>query len=83
MLLTSSHSDLRHRYVCFSTYLPVVLTGDLNSTPDSSVVRFIATGRLKYDNLSEKTMTNTEGPKIGKKFLPQHLGITGKRVLEW
>jgi protein angel len=60
-----------------NNYLPVIVTGDLNSTPDSAVYKFITTGRLKYEELSPRSLQNgTAGPKTGKNFLPTSLRIT-------
>ncbi|KAJ3659389.1 hypothetical protein Zmor_011079 [Zophobas morio] len=58
-------------------YVPVIVTGDLNSTPKSAVYKFITEGKLQYENLSSRSLTSDEsGPKTGKKFLPAFLRIT-------
>ncbi|RZC38322.1 angel, partial [Asbolus verrucosus] len=58
-------------------YLPVIITGDWNSTPDSVIYQFITKGKLKYENLASRSLqNNTAGPKTGKHFLPTSLRIT-------
>jgi endonuclease/exonuclease/phosphatase family metal-dependent hydrolase len=75
----TGRSERSPHFACRNNYLPVIVTGDLNSTPDSAVYKFITTGRLKYEELSPRSLQNgTAGPKTGKNFLPTSLRITGE-----
>lgn len=61
-----------------SNYLPVILTGDLNSTPDSAVYEFITRGKLKYEVLSPRSLRKGTSSFTGKLLVPAALRITGK-----
>ncbi|KAK2712533.1 hypothetical protein QYM36_011279, partial [Artemia franciscana] len=55
---------------------PVILCGDLNFTPSSRLYSFLSQGRLKYEHLDIKKLTNCGSQKIGKTFLPKELYIS-------
>ncbi|KAJ8913038.1 hypothetical protein NQ315_002054 [Exocentrus adspersus] len=59
-----------------SNYLPIILTGDLNSTPDSPVYEFITKGKLKYDILSPRSLKKDSNMFTGKILIPAELRIT-------
>ncbi|KAJ8945430.1 hypothetical protein NQ318_009886 [Aromia moschata] len=59
------------------SYLPIIITGDLNSTPDSALYDFLINGALNYEILAPKLLakgTNTFGH--GKVLIPPTLRIT-------
>ncbi|XP_045478732.1 protein angel homolog 2-like isoform X1 [Harmonia axyridis] len=59
------------------SYLPVIVTGDLNSTPDSAVYEFITKGILDYQNLSKRSLSKECGKEVtGKVLLPESLQMT-------
>ncbi|XP_065564074.1 protein angel homolog 2-like [Artemia franciscana] len=59
-----------------ATYLPVVFCGDLNLSPSSSLYSFLSQGRLKYEHLEQKKLTNNGSKIVGKTFLPKDLHIS-------
>ncbi|KAJ8966859.1 hypothetical protein NQ314_003253 [Rhamnusium bicolor] len=58
-------------------YLPVIITGDLNSTPDTALYEFVAKGRLNYEFLSPKSLIKDTDVYTGKVLVPPDLLITG------
>ncbi|XP_065559390.1 protein angel homolog 2-like [Artemia franciscana] len=66
-----------NRVACKNTnYPPVILCGDLNFTPSSKLYSFLSQGRLKYEHLDIKKLTDCGSQKIGKTFLPKELYIS-------
>ena len=66
-----------NRVTCKNTnYFPVILCGDLNLTPSSKLNSFLGQGRLKYEHLDIKELTDCGSQKIGKTFLPKELYIS-------
>ncbi|XP_023310240.1 protein angel homolog 2 [Anoplophora glabripennis] len=57
-------------------YLPVILAGDLNSTPDSAVYEFITKGKLRYEDLSPRALKKGTSSFTGKLLVPAKLRIT-------
>ncbi|XP_044749357.1 protein angel homolog 2-like isoform X2 [Coccinella septempunctata] len=59
------------------SYLPVIVTGDLNSTPDSAVYEFITKGILDYQNLCKRSLSKESGKELtGKVLVPESLQMT-------
>ncbi|EFA02304.2 Protein angel homolog 1-like Protein [Tribolium castaneum] len=58
-----------------STYLPVILTGDLNSTPDSALYKFISSGFLRREDLA---LIRSPRSQTGFYGLPPSLRITNE-----
>lgn len=54
-------------------YWPIIITGDFNSTPNSTVYELIVKGVLKYDHLAEKKMHQPGSPRHGN--------VLGKYIL--
>jgi len=64
-----------------NTYLPVILTGDLNLQPYSAPYKLLTRGSLEYEGLKAKTLENIDAStntadKSGKILLPPTMGIT-------
>ncbi|RZF49118.1 hypothetical protein LSTR_LSTR008404 [Laodelphax striatellus] len=60
------------------TYHPIILTGDFNLQPYTSVYQLLLSGSLRYDILDRKSL-RLDGPShfhLGKSLLPSRLGIT-------
>ncbi|KAK5643651.1 hypothetical protein RI129_007496 [Pyrocoelia pectoralis] len=60
-------------------HLPVIITGDFNLTPESPVYRFLTQGVLKYEHLTNRTLTKEQSQYAnvtGKVLLPTLLRIT-------
>lgn len=60
-------------------HLPVIITGDFNTTPGSPVYLLLTQGVLKYEHLTNRTLTNqhTQYANVtGKVLLPTLLRIT-------
>lgn len=57
--------------------IPVIISGDFNSVPESATLHLIKTGHLNYENLSKSSLLDDgrQSP-VGKTFLPPSLGIT-------
>lgn len=57
--------------------IPVIISGDFNSVPESATLHLIKTGHLNYENLSRNTLrVDGKQSPVGKTFLPPSLGIT-------
>ncbi|CAK9795888.1 Protein angel homolog 2 [Anthophora quadrimaculata] len=56
-------------------YLPIILTGDFNLTPDSGVYEFITKGVFEYQGKS-KTLEETEYRSLSNSLIPPRLCIT-------
>ncbi|CAH1159683.1 unnamed protein product [Phaedon cochleariae] len=59
-----------------SLYLPVILTGDLNSSPESDLYEFITKGILKYEQLSPRLLARDPENHAGRVLVTSSLGIT-------
>ncbi|KAK9875648.1 hypothetical protein WA026_009446 [Henosepilachna vigintioctopunctata] len=60
-----------------ASYLPIIITGDFNASPDSAVYEFITRGLLDYENLSRMALTKENGRGItGKVLVPEFLQLT-------
>ncbi|GLV40028.1 angel [Carabus blaptoides fortunei] len=61
-----------------NNYIPVIVTGDFNSEPESAVYKLLVDGTLRYDNLTHRTLipTNTNFGLAGKILIPDSLRIT-------
>ncbi|XP_031339569.1 protein angel isoform X2 [Photinus pyralis] len=60
-------------------HLPVIITGDFNLTPKSPVYQFLTRGRLKYEHLSNRTLSQEQSQYsnvTGKTLIPALLRIT-------
>ncbi|XP_059479980.1 protein angel homolog 2 [Neocloeon triangulifer] len=58
---------------------PVILTGDFNLDPFSSVYKLITSGQLRYESLSKPRLKEQPGrasPPLGCSLVPPHLGVT-------
>ncbi|KAL3266030.1 hypothetical protein HHI36_010217 [Cryptolaemus montrouzieri] len=59
------------------SYLPIIVTGDLNATPDTAVYEFITNSVLDYENLSSRSLTKEYGKELtGKVLVPKSLQMT-------
>ncbi|GBP93202.1 Protein angel homolog 2 [Eumeta japonica] len=58
-----------------SGHLPIILTGDLNSTPDSAVIQLLDNGRVSTSTFHD----NSDWQKIGVTNKCQHLSVHLKR----
>ncbi|KAG5673288.1 hypothetical protein PVAND_003348 [Polypedilum vanderplanki] len=60
------------------TYMPVIVTGDFNLTPNTAPYNLITSGTLNYANLSAKTLQFNKGSNQsnGRRLLPIKLGIS-------
>lgn len=57
-------------------YCPVIITGDMNAAPHTTVVDFIKQGVLKYYGLCSKSLTpHGPGRLLTTNLLPQSLGV--------
>ncbi|KAL5285929.1 ANGEL1.2 family protein [Megaselia abdita] len=57
--------------------IPVILSGDFNSVPESATLHLLKNGHLNYENLSRNTLSLDDNQGIvGKVFLPSSIGIT-------
>nr|XP_023029822.1 protein angel homolog 2 isoform X1 [Leptinotarsa decemlineata] len=59
-----------------SFYVPVLVTGDLNSSPDSDLYEFITKGELKYEHLSPRLLEADLGSSSRRVLVTSRLGIT-------
>ncbi|XP_045596757.1 uncharacterized protein [Procambarus clarkii] len=61
-------------------YCPVIVTGDFNAEPHSSLIQFLKEGRLQYEGLARKTLTRhgAIGSLLGPELFPQSLGLTDR-----
>lgn len=60
-------------------YLPVILTGDFNASPDSAVYELIRYGAVEYQHLTPKTLQRTDSfHRTGKLLIPPTLRINGR-----
>lgn len=57
------------------SYYPVILTGDLNLTPDSFVYNFLEQGLCQYEGLSSRCLDFGPGQRMDNVLLPKYLGI--------
>ncbi|KAK6634992.1 hypothetical protein RUM44_000241 [Polyplax serrata] len=58
-------------------YLPIILTGDMNYSPDNGVYQLVTTGFLEYEGVSsECLLPSLRGHILNKTLLPPQLGIT-------
>lgn len=59
-------------------YCPLLVTGDFNAEPHSTVVEFFKSGRLHYEGLSSHTLARYGSftKQLDQCFLPPSLGIT-------
>ncbi|CAG9759345.1 unnamed protein product [Ceutorhynchus assimilis] len=57
-------------------YLPIILNGDFNATPTSSLYEFISKGHLKYEHLAAKKLDDKGIPCQGPVLIPSDLQIT-------
>uniref|UniRef100_T1GHM6 Endonuclease/exonuclease/phosphatase domain-containing protein n=1 Tax=Megaselia scalaris TaxID=36166 RepID=T1GHM6_MEGSC len=57
--------------------IPIILSGDFNSVPESATLNFLKSGHLNYENLSRNTLGSGDNQgAVGKVFLPSSIGIT-------
>ncbi|XP_076257233.1 protein angel isoform X2 [Rhynchophorus ferrugineus] len=59
-------------------YLPIIITGDFNSTVDSAVYRFITEGVFKYTHLSARCLDDSNRNCHGNILIPSKLEVTDK-----
>ncbi|KAK2721533.1 hypothetical protein QYM36_003729 [Artemia franciscana] len=65
-----------NRVTCKNTnYFPVILCGDLNLTPSSKLYSFLSQGRLKYEHLDIKELTDCVAKKKVAKEAKQYKWI--------
>ncbi|XP_060530917.1 protein angel homolog 2-like isoform X2 [Cylas formicarius] len=77
LLLTEvERLSFRYKFKLKNPYLPIILTGDLNSTPDSEVYSFLTKDSLNYEHLSNRSVIEASSNKQKKFLVPPHLGIT-------
>ncbi|XP_019757456.1 protein angel homolog 2 isoform X1 [Dendroctonus ponderosae] len=57
-------------------YLPIIITGDFNSSPKSPVHTLITKGSLKYNHLAQRRMDTPKSPSHGNVLMPSSLQIT-------
>jgi len=58
-------------------YHPVILTGDFNLTPDTSIYQFITDGSLQYKGLGRGGLkTGASGQVLDNELIPPHLKVT-------
>ena len=58
-------------------YCPVILSGDFNSEPHSALLDMFKEGRLHYEGLSTRTLTqHGTFPVLSAELIPPSLGIT-------
>lgn len=64
-------------------YVPIIITGDFNSEPESAVYKLVVEGTLRYSNLTSRTLlpTNSNFGLAGKILIPDTLRITGKQCI--
>lgn len=62
----------------YRNYLPLILTGDFNATPDSAVYELIRYGNVEYQHLTPRSLQRTDSfHRNGKILLPPNLRING------
>ncbi|XP_068227107.1 uncharacterized protein [Palaemon carinicauda] len=60
-------------------YCPIILSGDFNSEPHTSLIDLFKEGRLRYEGLSSRTLTQHGNyPILEAEFIPRSLGITDR-----
>ena len=60
-----------------NAYHPVILTGDFNLTPETSIYRFITGGSLQYRGLGRGgLMPSASGVVLENELIPAHLKVT-------
>ncbi|KAG5870482.1 hypothetical protein JTB14_001676 [Gonioctena quinquepunctata] len=59
-----------------SSYLPVLITGDLNTPPRSDLYEFLTNGEIKYENLSPRMLEGDIDGIKEKVLVTSRLGIT-------
>ncbi|XP_030747310.1 protein angel homolog 2 [Sitophilus oryzae] len=57
-------------------YLPIIITGDFNTKPDSAVYEYITRGVLTYKHLGERCLDHSNTTRHGKVLVPKELEIT-------
>lgn len=59
-------------------YIPIILTGDFNTKPNSVIYRLVTSGTLAYENLSVRRLEPARSSQetVGKIFIPPSLKIT-------
>lgn len=67
--------------IVYRNYIPLILTGDFNATPDSAVYELIRYGQVDYQHLTPKSLQRTDSlHRNGKVLLPPYLRINGKFI---
>lgn len=57
--------------------IPIILSGDFNSVPNSATLHLLRTAHLNYENLSRNNLfPDVKQDVVGKTFLPPLLGLT-------
>lgn len=62
----------------YTKYCPVLVTGDFNTEPHSTLIGFLGSGRLQYEGLCSHTLARHGNfiSQLDLGFLPPSLGIT-------
>ncbi|CAH1102345.1 unnamed protein product [Psylliodes chrysocephalus] len=58
-----------------SYYLPVIITGDLNTPPDSSLYEFVTKGKINFEHISPRLLENHQDSSE-QKLVTSSIGIT-------